>query len=76
MNNEHYSHYSMHIAWSEEDQAFLVILPAWADCVVMPVTHGATYEEAVKHGREVLEMLIRSATQEGEALPQPQVYAA
>ena len=36
--NEHYLHYSMLIEWSEEDQAYLVTLPEWADQVLMPAT--------------------------------------
>ena len=52
------SHYAMLIEWSDEDLAFLVTLPEWAERVIQPVTHGDTYEEAVKNGHEVLEMLI------------------
>lgn len=69
-------HYSMVLEWSEEDQAYLVILPEWADRVVMPVTHGQTYDEAVKHGQKVLEMLLNSAIQDGESIPSPKVHAA
>ena len=48
--NESHLHYSMLIEWSEEDQAYLVTLPEWADRVIMPATHGSTYGEAVQHG--------------------------
>jgi len=44
--NESHLHYSMLIEWSEEDQAYLVTLPEWADRVIMPATHGSTYGEA------------------------------
>jgi antitoxin HicB len=74
--NEHHLHYSMLIEWSEEDQAFLVTLPEWADSVVMPATHGSTYSEAVHHGQEVLKMLIDSALQDGDSLPPPKTHAA
>jgi antitoxin HicB len=74
--NEQPIHYSMLIEWSEEDQAYLVTLPEWADRVLMPVTHGSTYSEAVQQGQEVLEMLVESAQREGEALPAPRVHAA
>ena len=67
--------YSMVIEWSEADQAYVVILPEWAGRVVMPVTHGDTYEQAVKRGREVLEMLVDAALRDGESLPSPKVYA-
>jgi predicted RNase H-like HicB family nuclease len=68
--------YSMLIEWSEEDQAYLVTLPEWASQVYMPATHGDTYDEAVKNGREVLEMLINDAKRNGEPLPTPRTHAA
>jgi len=68
--------YSMQIAWSDEDQAYLVTLPEWAERVMQPVTHGDTYEEAAKHGCEVLEMLIDLAQQEGHPLPTPAIFSA
>ena len=61
----------MVIQWSDEDEAFIVTLPEFGGCK----THGDTYEEAAQHGREVLELLIESALQEGEALPQPSKYS-
>lgn len=60
--------YSMTIQWSDEDQAYIVSLPEFGPYCK---THGDTYEEAVKNGREVLEMLVESALAEGEALPEP-----
>lgn len=70
-------HYSMVIRWSNEDQAYLVMLPEWQGRLIGPaVTHGDTYEEAAKNGREVLEMLIEDAQESGLPLPEPQVYAA
>ena len=74
--NEHYLHYSMLIQWSEEDQAYLVTLPEWADRVIMPATHGSTYGEAVQHGQEVLEMLVNSAIRDREPLPPPKTHVA
>ncbi len=69
-------HYSMLIQWSDEDRAYLVTLPEWAGRVFGPVTHGDTYEEAVKNGNEVLAMLVESAQEDGEPLPAPHVFAA
>jgi predicted RNase H-like HicB family nuclease len=69
-------HYSILIEWSEEDQAYLVILPEWADRVIMPATHGSTYDEAVKNGQQVLELLIESALESNEPLPVPKIHAA
>jgi predicted RNase H-like HicB family nuclease len=64
--------YSMLIEWSDEDQVYVVSLPEWG---TYAQTHGATYEEAVTHGQEVLELLIASARAEGEPLPAPRVFA-
>lgn len=73
---ETYSHYSMQIAWSDEDNAFLVTLPEWVGRVMQPVTHGDTYEEAAQHGHEVREMLIESTQQEGKPMPVVQLMKA
>ncbi len=70
-----YEHYSMLIEWSDEDQAYVVLLPEWEDRVYQPVTDGATYEEAARKGQAVLETLIEQAQQYREAMPQPRVYA-
>ena len=66
----------MVIEWSGEDQAYLVILPEWAGRVNTPTTHGDTYEEAVRNGNEVLELLIESTLEDGDPLPQPKVCAS
>ena len=60
-------HYSMEIRWSEEDQAFLVKLPEFPDCQ----THGETYEDAVRQGLEVLQLLVETYRAEGRPLPDP-----
>ena len=57
----------MLIQWSDEDEVFIVTLPEFGG----PKTHGETYEEAAKHGRQVLELLIDSALELGEKLPPP-----
>ena len=38
---------------------------------MQPVTHGNTYEEALKNATEVLELLIESSVEEGKPLPEP-----
>ena len=48
--------YSMWIEWSDEDQAFIVTLPDFP----MSRTHGSTYEEAVRNGQEVIELLVQT----------------
>lgn len=62
MTNNDKLRYSMFIQWSDKDQCYLVELPEWGGRV-MPtqyVARGDTYEEAAKHGREVLETYIES----------------
>ncbi len=66
------SRYSMVIQWSDEDDLYLVHLPEfpWQQFV----THGKTYEEAAKNGREVLETFIEMFQEEGKPLPEPIAY--
>ena len=61
----------MLIEWSEEDQVYVVTLPEFGG----PKTHGQTYEQAAKHGREVLELLIETALEQNEKLPQPATFS-
>ncbi|UXE61822.1 MAG: type II toxin-antitoxin system HicB family antitoxin [Woronichinia naegeliana WA131] len=65
--------YSITIQWSEEDNCFVVFLPEFED-VMQPVTHGDTYEEALKNAQEVLELLIESALNNNENLPKPNIF--
>ena len=65
--------YSMLIRWSEEDRLYVVTLPEFGDYAQ---THGETYEEAARSGREVLELLVETYEAEGLPLPAPQLYAA
>lgn len=65
-------HYSMVIEWSDEDDVFVVSLPEWGKYAQ---THGASYDEAVRSGQEVLQLLIESARSGGESLPAPRVFA-
>jgi len=64
------NHYSVIIQWSEEDHVYVVTLPEWGGCH----THGATYEEAAKNAREVLEMLIKDEISAGNELPTPHEF--
>ncbi len=60
----------MLIQWSDEDHVYIVTLPEFGG----PKTHGDTYEEAAKNGREVLELLIESCLELGDSLPTPAKY--
>jgi predicted RNase H-like HicB family nuclease len=63
-------HYSMIIQWSDEDNKFIVTIPEF----IGAVTHGDTYEEAVKNGKEVIELCIETEQALGDPLPQPHTY--
>ncbi|MGH2486949.1 MAG: type II toxin-antitoxin system HicB family antitoxin [Ktedonobacterales bacterium] len=62
----------MVIEWSDENQAFMVSVPEFPG----NYTHGNTYEEAVKQGKELIESLIMWTRQDGKPLPQPREFAA
>ena len=64
--------YTMVIQWSDEDHKYIVSLPEWGDHVH---THGATYEEAVRAGHEVLTDLIGLWNEQDRPLPEPRVFA-
>ena len=55
------------IQWSTEDDAYIVSFPEFPGAH----THGDTYEEAVKNGEEVLQLMVTSYQQEGKRLPEP-----
>jgi antitoxin HicB len=63
--------YSMIIQWSDEDKVYIAQLPEFGPGAK---THGETYEEAAKMGREVIEMLVESYIADGEPLPLPQKF--
>lgn len=65
-------HYSMIIQCSDEDQAFIVTVPELPGCR----THGNTYEEAVKRGKEAIEGWLQVARDSGWPIPTPQSFAA
>lgn len=62
------SRYTIVIQWSDEDQKYVVSLPEFGSYAH---THGETYEEALQHGQEVLDLLIEDYAARGKALPQP-----
>ncbi len=77
MNTEQ-PRYRMVISWSPVDGTYLVALPEWMPYLLnqSAVTHGATYEEAARNGREVLEMLIEEYQANGKPLPAPELGAS
>jgi predicted RNase H-like HicB family nuclease len=65
-------HYSMIIQWDSRDNIFVVRVPELPGCV----THGTTYEEAVKQGKDAIESWIMAAIADNEPLPPPRDYVA
>jgi len=70
--NKKYDRYSMLIQWSDIDDAYVVSFPEFPGCH----THGDTYEEAVKNGREVIELLVDTYEAEGQSIPTPSVFVS
>ena len=58
--------YSVVIQWSDEDGKYLVSLPEFGPYAH---THGDSYKEALKNGREVLELLIEDYQVRNKTLP-------
>lgn len=71
----HHHYYSMVIAWSDEDQAYIVSFSEWQQAGNIAHTHGDTYAEAVEKGQDMLTFLIESAQEDGEPLPAPRTFA-
>lgn len=70
-DQEQYDHYSMVIEWDPEDRIYVVRVPELPGCV----THGKTYEEAVKQGQDAIESWIDAARYWGNPIPAPRVVA-
>ncbi len=63
-------HYSMIIEWEPLDETFVVTVPELPGCQ----THGATYEEAVAEGQEVIKVWIEAKTHWGRPIPPPRYF--
>jgi predicted RNase H-like HicB family nuclease len=68
---EESQHYSMMIEWDPNDRIYVVRVPELPGCV----THGKTYEEAVKQGQDAIESWIDAARAWGDPIPAPRVVA-
>ena len=65
------SRYSMVIAWSDEDEAYVVTVPELPGCI----THGATLLEAARHGEEAIATWLATARRWGDPIPLPRRFA-
>jgi predicted RNase H-like HicB family nuclease len=61
--------YSLLIAWSDEDQVYVVTVPELPGCV----THGETHEEAVAMGEEAVATYLAGLRHFGRPVPNPRL---
>jgi len=57
--------YLIQICWSDEDEAFIAEIPALEGCV----SHGSSYEEALKHIQDAAEAWLTVARRHGDPIP-------
>ncbi len=62
--------YSMILEWEPRGGVYVVTVPELPGCR----THGSTREEAVRHGREVIELWIEDAREAGDSIPPPRHF--
>ena len=62
-------HYSMIIQWDENGQIYVVRVPELPGCM----THGKTYEEAIRQGQDAIEGWISSAIADNDPVPPPRL---
>ena len=67
--NEQYQHYSMIIQWDADDHIYVVTVPELPGCI----THGETYEEAVRQGQDAIVTWIEGSQEQGLPIPPPKI---
>jgi len=65
--SKQYDHYSMLIQWDKDDRIYVVTVPELPGCM----THGKTYEEAVRQGQDAIASWIMVAKELGRPVPLP-----
>jgi predicted RNase H-like HicB family nuclease len=58
--------YETIIYWSEEDQVYLAEVPELPGCIA----HGDSYESALAHAKEAIQLWIDTAKEFGDPIPQ------
>lgn len=69
-DNDGYPPYSMILEWDPRDDIFVATIPEFRGAR----THGKTYDQAARMGREVTELFVDQAREDGELLPPIRVY--
>ena len=59
--------YEMVIWWSVEDEAYVVDVPELPGCMA----HGDTRQSAIKHAEDAIKFWLKTAKEDGAAIPQP-----
>lgn len=67
--SKRYDHYSMLIQWDKVDRIYVVTVPELPGCM----THGKTYEEAVRQGRDAIDSWIEANLAWGRPIPEPRI---
>ncbi|CAA9577575.1 MAG: hypothetical protein AVDCRST_MAG49-4335 [uncultured Thermomicrobiales bacterium] len=70
MTADERGHYSMVIEWEPQDRIFVVTVPELPGCR----SHGETYEEALRQGREVIDLWLDAARDWGTPIPPPRYF--
>jgi predicted RNase H-like HicB family nuclease len=65
-----YQLYSMDIAWDPRSDIFVVTVPELDGCR----THGSTYAEAARQGREAIETWVDAERILGLPIPEPRIF--
>jgi predicted RNase H-like HicB family nuclease len=60
----------MNLSWSDEDQAWIVMIPELPGCFA----DGPTPEEAIANAQEVMRIWLETAQEDGMPIPEPQHY--
>ena len=59
--------YETIIYWSEEDKAYLAEIPELPGCMA----HGDSYESALAHAKEAIQLWVDTAIEFGDPVPEP-----
>lgn len=70
-HQDRYGHYSMILEWEPEGGVYVVTVPELRNAR----THGATLEEAVKQGQDLIESWIDAMREWGRPIPPPKYFA-
>jgi antitoxin HicB len=62
--------YSLIIRWSDEDRCFIAWAPEFGSGVK---SHGSTYEEAARMGKEIIELMLDS--EDADSRPKPWLFS-